>query len=98
MGWTPDPIATRCRNISIGILQLGGGVVPARFAGIDHHDQMMICNDLTTALPNQSLLLHRHHHATLMRHGKGISTSSAASSPFAAHVDGIQLRDDRNLD
>ena len=97
MGWTPDPIATRCRNISIGILQLGGGVVPARSAGIDHYDQMMICNDLTTALPDQSLLLHHPHRATSTRHGNDISTSSAASSPFAAHVDGIQLRDDRNL-
>lgn len=97
MGWTPDPNATRCRNISIGILQLRGGVVPARFAGIDHHDQMMICNDLTTALPSQSLLLHRQHHATSMRHGNDISTSSGTSSPFAAHVDAIRLRDDRNL-
>lgn len=97
MGWTPDPIATRCRNISIGILQLRGGVVPARFAGIDHHDQMMICNDLRTALPNQSLLLHHPHHAPTMRHGKDFSTSSATSSPSAAHVDAIRLRDDRNL-
>jgi len=98
MGWTPDPIVTRCRNISIGILQLGGGVVPARSAGIDHHDQMMICNDLTTALPSQSSLLHRLHRTTSMRHGKDISNSSATSDSFAAHVDGIQLRDDRNLD
>lgn len=97
MGWTPDPIATRCRNISIGILQLRGGVVPARFAGIDHHNQMMIFDDLTTALPNQSLLLHHPHRATSMRHGKDISNSSATSGSFAAHVDGIQLRDDRNL-